>query len=211
MTPKVSMHPALHAHVREHVLPAMAEIPAERRAVLAQLAAFVSERRAEGQPAELTFICTHNSRRSQLGQVWAATAAAWLGVDGVRTFSGGTEVTAFNSRAVEALRRAGFEVGGAEGDNPRYAVSMGPAGAPTEGWSKRYDDETNPQQGFAAIMTCSSADASCPTVKGAALRLSLAYDDPKQADGTPQEAARYDERSRQIAAEMFYLFGLVQA
>lgn len=209
MTSKTSLHPALEAHVKEHVLPTVSEIPAERRAVLAQLAAFVGERRAQGLPAELTFICTHNSRRSQLGQVWAATAAAWLGVDGVRTFSGGTEVTAFNPRAVAALQRVGFEVDGAEGDNPRYAVSMGPGHAPLQGWSKRYDDVANPHEGFAAIMTCSSADASCPTVKGAALRLALAYDDPKRADDTPEEQARYDERSRQIASEMFYLFGLV--
>lgn len=210
MTADAPLHPALQAHVTQHVLPAVAEIPAGRRAVLAELAAFVSERRAQGRLAELVFVCTHNSRRSQLGQVWAATAAAWHGVDGVRTYSGGTEVTAFEPRAVEALRRAGFEIADAPGTNPRYTVSMGPGVAPVQAWSKRYDDEANPREGFVALMTCGSADAACPTVRGAALRLALTYDDPKQADGTPQEATRYDERSRQIAAEMLYLLGLVQ-
>jgi hypothetical protein len=32
------------------------------------------------------------------------------------------------------------------------------------------------------------------------------YDDPKDFDGTLQEEAKYDERTRQIAREMLYLF-----
>lgn len=211
MTSSTPLFPALAEHVRAHVLPAVAHVPAERRIELARIAAWVSEERAAGRPAALVFICTHNSRRSQLGQVWAATAAAWLGVSGVHTYSGGTEVTAFNPRAVQALRRAGFEVVAGAGDNPRHAVSMGPGHEPLVGWSKVYDDAANPTEGFAAIMTCSAADASCPTVRGAALRVALPYDDPKQADDTPEESARYDERSQQIAAEMLFLFSQVSA
>jgi arsenate reductase (thioredoxin) len=60
-------------------------------------------------------------------------------------------------------------------------------------------------------MTCDEADQDCPFVKGAALRISLPYEDPKVADGTPEEAARYDARSRQIATEMLYLFSKVAA
>jgi hypothetical protein len=59
-------------------------------------------------------------------------------------------------------------------------------------------------------MTCSEADKNCPVVRGAAVRVALPYEDPKVADGTPAEAARYDERSRQIATEMFYLFSEVR-
>jgi arsenate reductase (thioredoxin) len=210
-TSKTLLHPALAAYVREQVLPLVAHIPAERRLELARIAAYVSQQHAVGRPAALVFICTHNSRRSQLGQVWAATAAAWLGVRGVQTYSGGTEVTAFDVRAVQALRRAGFQVEADEGDNPRYAVSMGPGGAPLPCWSKVYDDEANPREGFAAIMTCSAADAACPTVRGAALRVALPYDDPKYADDTPEEAARYDARSRQIAAEMLFVCSQVKA
>ena len=80
-----------------------------------------------------------------------------------------------------------------------------------ECYSKTYDDPSNPQEGFAAVMTCSQADKNCPMVMGAALRVAIPYDDPKAADGTPEEAQRYDERCNQIATEMFYLFSQVNA
>ncbi|MCK4746667.1 MAG: hypothetical protein KAT15_06520, partial [Bacteroidales bacterium] len=71
--------------------------------------------------AELVFICTHNSRRSHFGQVWADAAARYYGIEGIRSFSGGTESSAFNSRAAAAIQRAGFSVERTAGneDNPR--------------------------------------------------------------------------------------------
>ena len=65
-------------------------------------------------------------------------------------------------------------------------------------FSKRYDDPSNPQPGFAALMVCDEADAGCPAVRGAALRLSLPFADPKSFDDTPEEAARYAERRDDI-------------
>jgi arsenate reductase len=59
-------------------------------------------------------------------------------------------------------------------------------------------------------MTCSEADRNCPNVVGATLRLPLPYEDPKAADDTPEEAARYDERSLQIATELLYVFSQVR-
>jgi arsenate reductase len=184
-------------------------IPDERKRLLDDVAAFVSSKRRASELAELTFICTHNSRRSQMGQVWAATAAAHHGIDGVRTYSGGTEATAFNPRAVAALQRAGFVIENPGGQNPHYLVRFAETGPTMECFSKTYDDPTNPDQGFAAIMTCSDADEACPVVFGAALRVPLRYDDPKVADGTSEEAAAYDERCLQIATEMLYLFSRV--
>ncbi|MCB0818945.1 MAG: protein-tyrosine-phosphatase, partial [Flavobacteriales bacterium] len=66
-------------------------------------------------------------------------------------------------------------------------------------------DPANPQKGFCAVMTCSEADANCPIVRGALDRVSLPYVDPKEADDTPEEAARYDERCLQIATELWYV------
>lgn len=141
-----------------------------------------------------------------MAQLWAATAAAHFGVEPVCTYSGGTEATAFNPRAVAALKRAGFEIQNPGGDNPRYRVTYAAGGPVLECFSKTYDDALNPSDGFAAIMTCSEADEACPVVHGAALRSRLRYEDPKVADGTPGEAAVYDERCLQIAGEMLYLF-----
>lgn len=205
-----TLHPELQRYVDGHVVQAVANIPAERKESLDLIAAFIKERKAAGATADLTFICTHNSRRSHLSQLWAATAAWVYSQDHVRTYSGGTEATAFNPRAVAAIERAGFHVVKPEGKNPVYEVSFTNDRNPEPCWSKTYSDPADPQKDFCAVMTCSQADAACPIVRGALDRISLPYDDPKEADGTPEEAQRYDERCLQIAAEMFYVFSRVK-
>jgi len=141
-----------------------------------------------------------------MAQLWAAAAAASYGIGDVETFSGGTEATAFNPRAVAALERAGFEIKtSAPGDaNPKYLVRLSSASDALECFSKVYDQAPNPTSDFCAVMTCSAADEACPRVAGATLRLAIPYDDPKVADGTPDEAATYDERCAQIAREMLF-------
>jgi arsenate reductase len=202
----------MHAELKQYLdraLRGVDGIPEERRRALDDLAVFVSSKRRSGETAELTFICTHNSRRSHMGQLWAAAAAAHFRIDEVRTYSGGTEVTAFNLRAVTAMERAGFVIKKPGGENPRYQVRFDETGPAIECFSKTYDDPVNPAEGFAAVMTCSEADEACPVVSGAALRAPIRYEDPKVADGMPQEAAVYDERCLQIATEMLYLFSRV--
>jgi len=159
---------------------------------------------------KLNFICTHNSRRSHLSQIWAQTTANHFGVQ-IETYSGGTEATAFNANAVNAIKGAGFDVSQAEGDNPKYSVRYADEAEPMIAYSKTFDDEINPQSGFAAIMTCSEADAECPIVFGSDVRIKLFYEDPKVSDGTGNESKIYGERSKQIAAEMHYIFSSIKA
>src|SRR5690606_1262125 len=52
----------------------------DRKKQLKKLALFVETKQSSGEPAEIIYICTHNSRRSHLSQLWAATAAAYYGV-----------------------------------------------------------------------------------------------------------------------------------
>lgn len=179
----------------------------ERMEELEGLAWWIAQRPPQA-PAQLVFICTHNSRRSHMGQIWAQTAAAHYGLDSVRTFSGGTEVTAFNPRAVTALRQLGIGLIALEAGpipNVPYVVSLQPGAPPTTAFSKHYADPANPQSDFAAVMTCSEADGACPVVFGAEARFSLPYVDPKASDGTDLEAQTYRERALQIGAEMFYV------
>lgn len=206
------MHPQLQSYIADVVTHFDAIAP-ERKQQLEKLALFIESKRSAGETAKITYICTHNSRRSHMGQLWAAAAAAYYGLQGVQTFSGGTEATAFNPRAVAALQRAGFEIGPAEpeGDNPHYEVTFAEKGPKLEAFSKRYEEEPNPQQNFAAVMTCTQADKNCPIVAGASLRIPLPYEDPKESDETPQESEIYDLRAKQIATEMFYLFSRVRA
>jgi protein-tyrosine-phosphatase len=187
------------------------QISEERKEQLKKIADFVQTKRAAKEPAQLMFICTHNSRRSHTAQIWAQTMAAYYGVSSVQAFSAGTEVTAFNERAVKALQRVGFTIEKtADGTNPVYSVQFAQNAEPMKAFSKVIADASNPQQSFCAVMTCSQAEAACPFVAGATQRVSTPYDDPKNFDGTPEETAKYDERCRQIAREMAYLFAQVQ-
>jgi arsenate reductase (thioredoxin) len=200
----------LSAPLQKYVAERIAEfdqIPADRKQQLKKMAEYVDDCAKANKPARFTFICTHNSRRSHLAQLWAATAAAYYHVPAVKTFSGGTEATAFNPRAVAALERAGLKITKqSDGTNPRYEVEIGEGIEHQICFSKVYDQIPNPQSDYCAVMTCSTADKACPIVKGAALRIAIPYDDPKEFDGTPQETSKYDERCRQIAREIFYLF-----
>jgi len=183
------------------------QITPERKQQLAPLADYIRRQIAAGKTVKLTFICTHNSRRSHLSQVWARTAAAHYRVATVETYSGGTEATAFNPRAVAALRRAGFEIPERiEAGNPKYNVKWSPAAEPMVCFSKKFDQAPNPASGFAAVMTCTQADKACPVVAGADVRISIPYEDPKVFDNTPDEARMYDERTAQIARELLYVF-----
>ncbi len=202
-------YPELEAYAQS-LLPAMEQIDEARKVRLQEISRYIEGCIRSNKPVKLTFICTHNSRRSHFGQIWAAAAAAWYGIENVQTYSGGTEATAFNPRAVRAVEQAGFKVDNPGGDNPHYLVRFSDEGPVLECFSKKYDDLYNPQRDFAAIMTCSDADENCPFIPGAAFRAPITYEDPKVADGTPEEAARYDERCRQIAAEMFFVFSQVK-
>ena len=188
------------------------EIPTERKETLKELTQFVQRKTDAHQNIYLNFICTHNSRRSHLSQLWAQAAAHYYGIENVFCYSGGTEATAFNPRAVKAMQDAGFSITKTkEGDNPVYEVKYAEGAVSIIAFSKKYDDPFNHNKDFAAIMTCSHADENCPLVVGASGRIALTYDDPKEFDGTPQEAAKYAERVHQIGREIFYSFSHVKA
>jgi arsenate reductase (thioredoxin) len=208
--PAMELHLPLESYVQEREQE-FATIPEERRVKLEKLAEFVAECRAKGEPAKLTFICTHNSRRSHFAQVWSGLAAARHGLDHVQTYSGGTETTAMNERSVAALQRAGWLVEGTPvGPNPRYRIRPHEAANGWECYSKVFDQPPNPTRGFCAVMTCSDADESCPSVVGALRRVAIPYEDPRHRDGQSDEADAYDATSRQIAREMLYVFSRVQ-
>ena len=206
---KATMLPKVEQYVQQRSQE-FDQIPGERKAQLRKLALYVNARIKSGQPARLTFICTHNSRRSHMSQIWAAVAASHYGLKGVETYSGGTEATAFNPRATAAIERAGLNVEKTDDTrNPRYAVRFSASADPLVCFSKVYSDPPNPKSDFCAVMTCSQADKNCPQVEGSSLRVAIPFEDPKVADGTPEEASKYDERCAQISREMLYVFSQV--
>lgn len=192
----------------EKIVSEFDQIPKERKEELRELGNYIYESKSAGERVKLTVICTHNSRRSHMGQLWLYTAAAWYGVEDISAYSGGTEATAFNPRAVDALNRAGFRISKTNSaDNPTYNATF-QKGIKQRGvlmYSKKFSDRQNPTEGFAAIMVCSDADKSCPVVPGAEARYSFPFDDPRYFDDTPSEELEYDKTVRLIAREMFYV------
>ncbi|MEM6469017.1 MAG: protein-tyrosine-phosphatase [Planctomycetota bacterium] len=182
-------------------------ISEERRDTLSKLAASISKSIEQHGKARVTFICTHNSRRSQFSQAWLHAAVEHVGLgDKVQIFSGGTESTACNPRTVSALKRAGFDfdVKSSEGENPTYSAIDPKFDTPLLMFSKVFDKAPNPTSNFIAVMCCGDADEKCPVVQGAADRIALHYVDPKVSDGTAEESKTYDERCRQIGSEMYF-------
>jgi len=179
----------------------------ERKAILQPLIDFMQQKVNATDTIRLNFICTHNSRRSHLSQVWAQTMAYHFNIKSVFCYSGGTEATALFPMVAETLKIAGFQIETlSENSNPVYSIMYAANELPIIGFSKKLDAEFNPKAEFAAIMTCSQADDGCPFIAGAEKRIPITYEDPKVFDDTPQQAEKYQERSLQIATELYYVF-----
>ncbi len=182
-------------------------ISEERKAVLKPLVEYIQDKIKVGDAIRLNFICTHNSRRSHLSQIWGQTMASHFDVNNVSCYSGGTEATAMFPKVQETLVNQGFKISKlSEGNNPIYSIKFSENEPAVIAFSKEFSDDFNPASGFAAIMTCSSADKGCPMVLGCDKRIPITYEDPKKSDGTPQQTQTYFNRSLQIATEMKYVF-----
>ena len=187
-------------------------ITEERKKTLQPLVAYVRSTVESNKEIRLHFICTHNSRRSHLAQVWAQTLACYFNIKNVYCYSGGTESTAVFPMVTETLQASGFGVKKlSEGQNPVYAINYAPNEHPVIAFSKKLDDDFNPKSEFAAMLTCAQAEDGCPFIAGAEMRMPITYEDPKEFDHTPQQAEKYRERSLQIATELFYVFSQINS
>lgn len=187
-------------------------ISESRKETLKLLIGYIQSKVEIGESIRINFICTHNSRRSHLAQVWAQTAAYHFNIKNVFCYSGGTETTALFPKVAETLKNHGFQIQILSKDNnPVYAIKYAENENSIIGFSKKMDDLFNPKSEFVAIMTCDSANEACPFVPGAEQRIPITYEDPKLFDGTIQQEEKYEERSLQIASEMYYVFSKINA
>lgn len=186
------------------------EISEERKNLLNKIANSVEVLYKLDNIVRLNFICTHNSRRSQLGQLWGHFAAEYFDLN-IHTYSGGTEVTAFHKNTVKTLQEVGFifKIEEFSHQNPIYDISFEGGKKSAVGFSKIYDNEVN-ESPYVAITTCDSADENCPFIPEALKRFHLPYVDPKFADDTAEQQEAYLATNKQIAAEMFYVFSTVK-
>ena len=185
-------------------------ISLDRKALLEKISQYIQQKKNDNIPVQLIYVCTHNSRRSHFGQIWAAVASEFYGIENVSTFSGGTEATAFNINSINALKEIGFEIQAQDtSENPVFEVHFSAIKNPSICFSKVYDDSSNPSSNFAAVMTCGDAEENCPFIPGVELRIGTTYNDPKEFDGTEIQNQKYKERSLEIALETLYVFSKI--
>ncbi|MCH2215879.1 MAG: hypothetical protein MK086_11970 [Flavobacteriales bacterium] len=187
-------------------------ISPERLEELNDLAGTIHAQKEQMGFSNVTWVCTHNSRRSQLAQIWFWKALQHYEIEKVKSYSGGTEATAFNHRMVKAVKDAGFSLYQRdETENPQYASRIDDTcESELILFSKKFTDEFNPQKDFIAVMVCSQADKECPFVPGAYTRVALPYEDPKVGDDTPQEGEAYAKKVDEIGREVLYLVKTIQ-
>ena len=179
--------------------------------LLDSLSGYIQNKKELNESINLNFICTHNSRRSHLAQIWAQTMAAYFNIQHVYCFSGGTEATYIYETTKKTLEEQGFIFKiEKKGWNPRFHIYFSNSEKPINGFSKVYDHKVNQVSNFAVVMTCSDADENCPIIPGAEKRISVMYEDPKFFDNSVLEKEKYRERSLQIATEMKYVFSKIK-
>ena len=186
------------------------QINEARKTELNDLASLIVEELHNNGECYVNFICTHNSRRSQLSEIWLRYAAFKLGIKGLYSYSGGSEATAFNIRMVKALQDYGFDLRQMRtGNNPVYKLYINDEAVGPKMFSKKYSHEHNPTENFIAVMVCSDADQNCPLVEGASARVSLPYLDPKAFDNTLDESKAYSSKVKEIGRELLYVLSIV--
>jgi len=187
----------------------LSAVPADRQDELKSLANYIAKSIKADGTADVMFICTHNSRRSHFGQIWAAAAAHHLGIQGVRMIAEHIPDPILLQQLDTSNKQLRM-VNAIDLNNKVMMITAGKGAKPVFCFSKTIDHPLNPTADFGAVMTCSSADAACPVVKGANFRVAIPYVDPKVSDGKAEEAATYDERCLQIATEMLWVMQAVK-
>jgi arsenate reductase len=183
------------------------KISPKRRELLIQIAQKIAFQYLKNNQLNLIFISTHNSRCSQLGQVWAFFASEYFNLHTIHAFSGGTKATYFHRNTLKTLQTAGFmfHLTDFSHQNPKYLISTKQTNKSILAYSKGVQELTN-KCPFITITTCNNSDKDTPFMSGAVYRFDLPITDPKFSDETQKREAVYLKTNQQIAAELFFLF-----
>ena len=186
-------------------------ISEERIDLLMEIALTICNELQLHKTVNLNFICIHNSRRSQLAQIWANYATTFFNLNNIHCFSGGTIVTSFYRNTVKTLQEVGFnfKILKFSHNNPYYSISYNECPQPIIAFSKLYNSDCI-NTPFIALTTCASANTKCPHISDAIEQFYLPFTDPKNSDNSKLQAEKYLEVNKQIAGEMHYIFRLVK-
>ena len=180
------------------------EVSSKRAFLINEIVNYIYKKTSENKIPKLNFICTHNSRRSQLCQFWASFFSNYYNIK-CEVYSGGTVETEVHKSVLNNISDYGFNISFKESNNPIYSIKFKNQNLGNY-FSKFYYNFENPKNEFAAIMTCADAENNCPLVEGSEIKFSLPYEDPKKYDKSKNEKNEYKKTSETIASEMNYLF-----
>ncbi|HUT66396.1 MAG TPA: arsenate reductase ArsC [Spirochaetota bacterium] len=119
---------------------------------------------------KVLFICIHNSARSQMAEGLLRT----LYGDRYEAYSAGTEETAVNPYAIEAMRVAGIDISGHRSKTVQ------------EFRGEIFD---------LVVTVCDSASESCPFFPGKKV-IHKSFEDPSRAEGSDEQVLAVFERIR---------------
>tara|TARA_B100001079_G_scaffold142196_1_gene121790 strand:+ start:344 stop:916 length:573 start_codon:yes stop_codon:yes gene_type:complete len=141
----------------------------------------------------IVFLCTHNSRRSQLCQVWGSILSKIYNID-LKFNSAGTEKTEVHKTIFYCFSNVGIEIKDSKIFYGDLSLSL---------HSKVLEEIQSDK--FISIMTCSDAEKSCPSDSRSIRNISMIYQDPKIFDDTEKEREEYSKTSKLIAEELNYI------
>ncbi len=159
------------------------------------------------QEVGVLFVCTHNSRRSQIAEFMLRVALARYGLQNIDVMSAGTIAAALHLNVIKALRTFDVDIRYELpwGTNPFYYLRWKNIDAPCPPMYAKTIMQLPTFAPLIAIMVCDDADRNCPSISGARYRFSLPYKDPKWADNTDDEQTIYIQKIREIGTQMHYI------
>lgn len=182
------------------------QIPMERKQTLLQLGEMIRSEISSKGHCDLITICTHNSRRSHIAQIWFEVGSKYYLNGRLSSFSGGTESTRLHENTFQALRSCGFDITQeTEGENPMFGIryTLNDDMTPSL-FSKVYSHEVNPQENYVAVLVCDNAVEACPVVIGAAQKIAVTFTDPKKYDHSAEAVKKYCESVENIGREILF-------
>tara|TARA_Y100001949_G_C15986510_1_gene330879 strand:+ start:2001 stop:2567 length:567 start_codon:yes stop_codon:yes gene_type:complete len=143
----------------------------------------------------IVFLCTHNSRRSQICEVWGKVFAE-IYRKKININSAGAFKTVVHSQVYESIVKCGLVVDNKKEiffDKKKFKLN-----------SKTIDSLT--MKNFIAVMTCSNAEKSCPNDPRSIRNIKMFFNDPRIYDETDKMSREYLNTTIYIAEELNYIF-----
>ena len=143
----------------------------------------------------IVFLCTHNSRRSQICEVWGKVFAE-IYRKKININSAGAFKTVVHSQVYESIVKCGLIVNNKKEiffDKKKFKLN-----------SKTTDSIT--MKNFIAVMTCSDAEKSCPHDPKSIRNIKMFFNDPRIYDETDKMSREYLKTTTYIAEELNYIF-----